>query len=124
MLLPLAMKFRLCIVASIVLLPIAVTLSAPSSADYQAAIREATENYRGDLTEGIVVIRREYFHSGSFNRDITDKYLRTFAEFPFTLSLLSRFTSNQTMKLTATAPCFDHAFDNDSPSIVYWFGLQ
>ena len=101
------MKFIFGIAASMVLLPAFATLSAPSSADYQTAIREATENSRDD-GNGVFSIRRDYFY-GSFTRDICDKYLSAFTDYPITRRLLDTLTPNQPMKLTATAQRFGDA---------------
>jgi hypothetical protein len=86
------------LVALAILFPTSLLFSAPSYADYQAAVREATERYRGDCNEGIFSGDREYFY-GSYKRDIRDNYLRAFDDFQFTLSLLPRFAPNQTMQL-------------------------
>ena len=97
------MKCLICILVAS--LPLPVVPADLRSADYQAGIREATERYRGDLTEGVIVIEREYFH-GSFSRDIGDSYLKTFAAFHFTLSQMPRCTPNQSMQLTPSRTVF------------------
>jgi hypothetical protein len=96
--------------ALIAVLPLRLSAADLSSADYQAAIREATERYRGDCTERTVVTERYSFH-GSLSGDICDKYLHTFDALQFTLSLLPHFTPNPAMQLTPSRTEF--TFHND-----------
>ena len=102
--------FSLDVVAILMKLPVSLALIAVfplqlmstglSSADYQAGIREATERYRGDCVEGVLVTERVYFY-GSFTRDICEKYLAVFSEFPFTRAFMDSVTSNQALERTA-----------------------
>ena len=113
----------------IVLLVASVAALGQTVVDYQAAIREATEAYRGDCTElSGVVVRRELF-VGSIDRMFQSPGVCVFgcgffpherlrldhseqlnpASQPFGLQ---RFTPNQAMQLTATARSFETPFDD------------
>ena len=85
--------------ALIAVLPLQLMSTGLSSADYQAGIREATERYRGDCVEGVFA-EGVYFY-GSLTRDICEKYLAVFSEFPFTRAFVDSVTSNQALQLTA-----------------------
>lgn len=105
-------------VAALALLLSPLLIAGLTSADYQAAIREATERYRGDCTE-IVTTEHFYFY-GSFKRDLCDKYLKILADFEFTLSLLPTVTPNQAIRLTAdpresSAPFYERVIDINGP---------
>jgi hypothetical protein len=103
-----SIKAGLIIAASAVFLRTPLIAAGPTSADYQAAIREATERYRGDCTE--TTVRERFYRYGSFTRDLADKYLRAFDDYPFTRSLLHALTPNPAIQLTPsrTAFTFDH----------------
>lgn len=111
------MKSLFC-VALAASVPVAPLLSAaPSSAEYQALIREATERYRGDCVESLIVTRSFRYYEidplyGKSNpsRSAVPAPLQpdAFASIPFSLkedpALLQSAAPNQTLPLTTTAP--------------------
>jgi hypothetical protein len=107
------MKALLGISAFALALRAPLIVAGPTAADYQAAIREATELYRGDCTE--TMLTEHFYFYGSFSRDLSAKYLRAFEDCEFIRNLLHAFTPNQPMPPTATRTAF-RFFDNRNTS--------
>jgi hypothetical protein len=107
---PVIMKSVFCIAALFALILAPVVVPGQSSADYQERIRRATESYRGDCVEASEVV----VYSGYYIRPVAGSAIDLspfpFVADPFASVSLQRATSNQTMKLTATFPCFGDAF--------------
>ena len=93
---------------------LAQSLFAQTSADYQAAIREAIEAYRGDCTEHANFVVCEEWYDPTSGTHTPQHATNVFPPEAFALSLpvgenraftsasLQHATSNQTLELTAT----------------------
>jgi len=103
------MRSLFAIAALVAVLPLRAIGSGPTSADYQAAIAEATERYRGDCIQ-LIPTDRQYF-DGSVTRDLCEEYLAVFADFEFTRSLLQTATPNPAMQLTPSRTAFTFHHD-------------
>jgi hypothetical protein len=111
----LAIKHLVC---GLVLLPSAIV--AQSSADFQAAIREATEQYRGDFAPGVsIVVCRSFFWGSLADRFSSIPFPTDLfplestvdpKDFCTTLVSLQRATPNQALQPTAL---LRHAYDID-----------
>jgi hypothetical protein len=108
------------LLVAIVALALRCAMAAPWSADYQAAIREATERYRGDGTGiiSIIVYEEVFFSEPSGLSDSPPVCIALHNPFPYEPFVLGRlhrlngigpssvslqrFTPNHPMQLTAT----------------------
>jgi len=103
-------------------------LAAPSSADYQALIREATERYRGDfngqtrITQGFTYYEIDPLYIRDRAAKIFPRSLApgAFTKIAFFLdenpAVLPSSASNQTLQLTTTAPRPEKIFADLLPS--------
>ena len=111
------MKSHLLLPLSVICGAIFESFAGPSSADYQAAIREATERYRGDCTE---IIHTIVYEEASFQvegmpdmRPVCLFGCNPFPYEPFLLmpESLRRATPNPSMQLTPSRTAFTFSHD-------------
>jgi hypothetical protein len=121
------MKPLFCFVLAAGVAVAAVLSAAPSSDEYQALIREATQRYRGDFTHGQIRVTASYSYY-----EIDPLYQRwrsrevppplapgAFASIFFSMkedpAILLSPAPNQTLQLTTTAPRPEKLFDDLFP---------
>ena len=101
---------------------VAICIAGPSSADYQAGIREATERYRGDFggTISMVVYEEASFGGPAVclagcnpfpYQPFVLRHAAKLADIDANSVTLQRFTPNQSMQLTPSRTAFTFYHD-------------